>query len=205
MPIASARSSTARSRCCVSPAGRSGRFAAVAEVRSVRNRGLGFRHGTFAHNLGMIAANSCRFATVDTGDPTNLDDDVALVTSRQGFAGSVSIHTETNANENLTITVCNPTVGAIDPDGAGGTNYNWLVFDNWPDRAARGPRDPGPFVVQPLRCRSHACRGLHRQGVRVSVQAWDVRSDVRTRHARHAVLHRLPEAQGPPLRRHRRR
>ena len=51
----------------------------------------------------------------------------------------------------------------------------------------------------------HARPGLCRQGVRVPVAQGDLRPVVRARDARDAVLHRLPEAHGPALRRGRRR
>ena len=52
---------------------------------------------------------------------------------------------------------------------------------------------------------SHACPGLRRKGMRLPVQARDLRPDLRARHARDAVLHRVPQAHRPPLRRGRRR
>ena len=52
---------------------------------------------------------------------------------------------------------------------------------------------------------SHARPGLRRQGMRLPVPQGDLRPDVRAGHARHAVLHRLPEADRPALPGRRRR
>ncbi len=56
-----------------------------------------------------------------------------------------------------------------------------------------------------VRCRRDASSSLCRQRMRLSVPARDLRSDVRAGHARDAVLHRVPEADRPPLRGRRRR
>ena len=45
-----------------------------------------------------------------------------------------------------------------------------------------------------LPCGDHACRRLRREGMRLPVPPRDLRPDLRARHARHAVLHRVPEA-----------
>ena len=50
-----------------------------------------------------------------------------------------------------------------------------------------------------------ARRRLRGQGMRLPVPPRDLRPDLRAGHAGDAVLHRLPEADGPPLRRRRRR
>ena len=54
----------------------------------------------------------------------------------------------------------------------------------------------------PLR---HARPGLRRQGVRLPAAQGDLRPELRAGHARHPLLHRLPEADGPALRGRRRR
>ena len=52
---------------------------------------------------------------------------------------------------------------------------------------------------------SHARPGLCRQGVRLPAAQGDLRPELRAGDARHALLHRLPEAQRPALRGRRRR
>ena len=51
-----------------------------------------------------------------------------------------------------------------------------------------------------LPCGDDACRRLRRKGMRLPVPPRDLRPDLRAGHARHAVLHRVPEARGPALR-----
>ncbi len=92
---------------------------------------VGMRRGASAENFAPVPANGCSSQTIDTGDPVSLEGDVFTVTPRNGFAGQVSFHAETNGpNEFILIKTCNPTAAPIDPDGAGGTIYNWIVFDN---------------------------------------------------------------------------
>ncbi|HEX6391463.1 MAG TPA: hypothetical protein VFZ89_18510 [Solirubrobacteraceae bacterium] len=91
---------------------------------------VGMRRGASAENFAPVPANSCTAQSIDTGDPTNLESDIVLVTPRSGFSGAVSFHAETNANELITIKTCNPTGAVVDPDGGAGTIYNWIVFDN---------------------------------------------------------------------------
>ena len=49
------------------------------------------------------------------------------MTPGSGFGGLFTFHTEVETST-LTIKVCNPTAVAADPDGAAGTNYNYIVF-----------------------------------------------------------------------------
>ena len=84
--------------------------------------------GTSAENFSSIAAGTCDTVGLDPSTSTDsIAGKAALVTPRSGFSGSVSFHAEVETST-LVLKACNPTGGAIDPDGAGGTNYNYIVF-----------------------------------------------------------------------------
>ena len=81
----------------------------------------------------------------------------------------------------------------------------WPVGAGARARAARREARGSPAASrQALPC-GHARPGLRRQGVRLPAAQGDLRPVLRAGDARHPLLHRLPEAERPPLRGRRRR
>jgi hypothetical protein len=76
-------------------------------------------------NFGSIGSGACDTQTVAvTG--TDVSDDVIVVTPGAGFAGSTATATVQNAGQ-FSVTVCNLTGSAADPDGAGAV-YRWVAI-----------------------------------------------------------------------------
>jgi hypothetical protein len=88
---------------------------------------VGQYSGSTNRNFGAIPAGACGFVFIDpVPGPGNIDNRVAVVTPGPGFTGNVSFHVEAEGPQ-LRLKACNPSGGAIDPDGAG-TNYNYILF-----------------------------------------------------------------------------
>jgi hypothetical protein len=88
---------------------------------------VGQYSGSANRNFGAIPAGACGFVFIDpVPGPGSIDNRVAVVTPGPGFTGNVSFHVEAEGPQ-LRLKACNPSGGAIDPDGAG-TNYNYIVF-----------------------------------------------------------------------------
>ena len=83
--------------------------------------------GSVGRNFGAVPAGACGFVFIDpVPGPGSIDNRVSVVTPGPGFSGNVSFHAEAEGPQ-LRLKACNPSGGAIDPDGAG-TNYNYVVF-----------------------------------------------------------------------------
>lgn len=77
-------------------------------------------------NFGLIDAGRCATQAVPvTG--TDVGDDVILVTPGPGFSGSTATASVQSAGQ-FSVTVCNLTDSAADPDGASGAVYRWVAI-----------------------------------------------------------------------------
>lgn len=84
--------------------------------------------GSANANFPGVAANSCNFAIIDpTPGAETIEGSASTVTPGAGYGGNVSFHWEAEAGT-LRLKACNPTGVPVDPDGPGGTNYNYIVF-----------------------------------------------------------------------------
>ena len=89
---------------------------------------VGQYSGSVSRNFASIDAGECASKDIDpTPAAQNISGHAAFVTPGIGFGGLFTFHTEVETST-LTIKVCNPTASDADPDGAGGTIYNYIVF-----------------------------------------------------------------------------
>jgi hypothetical protein len=80
--------------------------------------------GSVTRNFGVVASGTCGFVLIDpTPGAENIENRPSDVTPGAAFSGNASFHAEAEGGS-LRLKACNVTGGPIDPDGAGGSNYN---------------------------------------------------------------------------------
>ncbi|MEA2404612.1 MAG: hypothetical protein QOE08_1259 [Thermoleophilaceae bacterium] len=84
--------------------------------------------GRVSLQFPSIAANACSNLGVVAPAGANLLNDAIVATPDPAYGFNVSFSVEAESSQTFAIKVCNPTGGAIDPDGGAGSNWTWVAI-----------------------------------------------------------------------------